>query len=528
VAYLVHHLLSAAAAARPDSLAVVDGDRSLTYSELEERSNRLAHLLVGEGVRPGDRVGIYLEKSMEGVVGIYAALKAGAAYVPLDPHSPPARLGYIAGNCGIRCLLSGVERAAEWAHLRAAGGPVATVVTLNAPEAPAEHVPPGVRTLGTGAAAGQPTTPPPVRTIDLDLAYILYTSGSTGEPKGVKLSHLNALRFVEWAAREFVRGPEDRLSSHAPFHFDLSVFDLYAAAATGAAVVLVPAGASAFPIEIRRFIERQRITVWYSVPSVLTMLVLRGGLKGRELPGLHTVLFAGEVFPTRYLRQLMAVLPHARFANLYGPTETNVCTWYEVPPIPDDETRAIPIGRAIDNVEVFAWTDDGRVARPGEVGELYVRGGTVMQGYWGDPERTARGLVRDPRDPERADLAYRTGDLVQEETDGNYRFLGRRDAQVKSRGYRIELGEIEAALYAHPAVAECGVVAVPDELVTNRLKAFVVVRDQTGVSELARFCADRLPEYMVPDLWELAEQLPKTSTGKLNRQALLEQAAARS
>ena len=232
------------------------------------------------------------------------------------------------------------------------------------------------------------------------------------------------------------------------------------------------------------------------------------------------LLFAGEVFPTKYLRRLMELLPHARFANLYGPTETNVCTWYDVPALPEDMTEPIPIGRPITGVEAFTITETGEPAARDEVGELCIRGPTVMHGYWGDEERTARGLVADPRPGVSPAKVYRTGDLVQEMDDGNYRFLGRRDSQVKSRGYRIELGDIETALYAHPAVAECAVVAIPDDLVTNRIKAFVAARESLSPSELVSFCGDRLPRYMIPDLFEFSDGLPKTSTGKVDRQAL--------
>lgn len=220
----------------------------------------------------------------------------------------------------------------------------------------------------------------------------------------------------------------------------------------------------------------------------------------------------------------MRLLPRVRFANLYGPTETNVCTWYDVPPLADDMVEPISIGVAIDDVEVFAVTDDGRPAAQGDTGELYVRGPTVMRGYWGDPERTGRSLVPHPFRTDVSDPVYRTGDLVEEMGDGNLRFLGRRDAQVKSRGYRIELGDVETAIYAHPDVVECAVVAVPDDLVTNRLKAFVVARGDLDEAGLTRICAERIPRYMVPETFELRDALPKTSTGKIDRQNLLAEA----
>jgi amino acid adenylation domain-containing protein len=522
VRFLVHHLVADAARTHPDNVAVFDRDRSLTYRQLDEQSNRLAQILAQKGVAKGDRVGLYLDKTLESVIGVYAVMKSGAAYVPLDPDAPVARLAYIVRDCGIRCLLTGSEKIEELRAMLDLETSVETVVILNADAFALA----GVNVAGQAEVNGSPLEPVSVDVIDQDLAYILYTSGSTGDPKGVMLTHRNALAFIAWAAEEFRLVPSDRLSSHAPLHFDLSVFDLYAAAYAGAAVVLVPSKASIFPNQIVRFIQDNAITVWYSVPSILSMVTLRGGLGNTEVPTLRTVLFAGEVFPVKYLRQLMKLVPHARFANLYGPTETNVCTWYEVPPIDDDVTEPVPIGIAIANDEVFAIKEDGGQAQAGEVGELYVRGATVMRGYWGDPERTARGLVPDPFRSAFADPVYRTGDLVEVQTGGGFRYVGRKDAQIKSRGYRIELGDIEAAINLHPKVFECAVVAVADEMVTNRLVAYVTVRDQATAHELTRFCEERLPRYMIPESFTLLSELPKTSTGKIDRRQLLVKAKA--
>lgn len=510
--YLIHQLLEQSAAQRPDSPALIDGDRRLTYAELDSGANRLARRLQELGVRRGDRVALYLDKSADAIIGIYGVLKSGAAYVPLDPQAPTSRLAYIAANAGVRVLLTGVEKSDDVSALRAEAPSIAHTVVLDDPLVRAELAAPGAES-------------PQVPAIEGDLAYILYTSGSTGVPKGVMLSHRNCLAFVEWAVEEFAVTAEDRLSSHAPLHFDLSTFDLYAAAMAGAPVVLVPAQTSVFPSQVRAFIEAQGITVWYSVPSILTMLVLRGGLSTDSCPSLRTILFAGEVFPTGYLRQLTELLGHVRFANLYGPTETNVCTWHEVRPLGDGD-EAIPIGRAIEGVDVYALNDAGQRAGVGEEGELYVRGPTVMQGYLGDPEKTAERLVPDPLGDIIHQPTYRTGDLVALTESGAYRFLGRRDEQIKSRGYRIELGDIEVAIYAHPAVSECAVVAVPDALVTNRVLAYVSLREPLEPGALAEFCAQRLPHYMVPERFEFADELPRTSTGKVDRRSLAGQAAA--
>ena len=516
--FLLHHYLRDSAQRSPDAPAAVDRGRTASYGELDSRSNQLATVLLELGVSRGDRVGFYLDKSLESLVALYGILKVGAVYVPFDPQAPAARLGYIAENAGIRHLITGVEKAPEWTRIVESGAPVESLVVINGAP-PDGSVPPGVSCVDRSAVEKRDTAPPVAGTIAVDLAYILYTSGSTGNPKGVMLSHQNAMAFVDWAVEELGVAATDRLSSHAPFHFDLSIFDIFAAAKAGAAVVLVPPEASFFPVDVGSFIRDEEITIWYSVPSILAMLTQRGGLSTGDFPGLRTVLFAGEVFPTKFLRRLMEHLPHVAFYNLYGPTETNVCTYYRVPLLPSDQTEPIPIGRAISNDEVLAVTAAGALAGPGEEGELYVRGATVMQGYWADPERTEQALVENPGAGV-PDRVYRTGDLVCEQPDGNYKFLGRRDHQIKSRGYRIELGDIESAMYSHPDVVECAVVAVPDEVISNRIKAFAVVRNGLTRASLVRFCATRIPKYMIPESIDIWDELPKTSTGKIDRKVL--------
>ena len=321
------------------------------------------------------------------------------------------------------------------------------------------------------------------RAIETDLAYILYTSGSTGTPKGVMISHRNSLTFVDWAAAAAELSEQDRVCSPAPLHFDLSVFDIFATCRAAACLTVLPEGAATFPVSIARWLEAERISVWYSVPSVLTLLACYGSLQQFDLSGLRMVIFAGEVFPPKHLARLIAELPHPRYLNWYGPTETNVCTAFEVPAGWADDQPA-PIGKACANTEVFAVTSEGRrVSRPGEEGELYVRGPSLMRGYWGQPAKTSEALVRNPFRAEYDELVYRTGDLVTLEPAGNYAYLGRRDSMVKIRGYRVELGEVEATLHRHPAIREAAVLPVPDELLGSRLRA-VVTAD--GGSNLTR------------------------------------------
>jgi amino acid adenylation domain-containing protein len=364
---------------------------------------------------------------------------------------------------------------------------------------------------------------PDIPAIDADLAYILYTSGSTGTPKGVMLSHRNALAFVEWCAENIGVESSDRLSNHAPFHFDLSVFDLYLAALGAATVVLVPEDIAYFGQSLAGFIVDQRITIWYSVPSALKLITMVVD-EPRTFPLLRTVAFAGEVYPTPDLRKLKRMLPDAALWNLYGPTETNVCTYYRVHELPEDD-RTIPIGQACRNTDVFAVGPDGNVAGIGEEGELFVRGATVMKGYWGQPERTAEALVPNPLHEAEPDPVYRTGDRVRLQPSGDYEFLGRRDHQIKSRGYRIELGEIEAALTANESLQEAAVLGIPHDEWGTAIVAWVVPRQDAELTEVdvKRYVADRLPRYMVPERVVISIELPKTSTGKIDRVSMREQ-----
>jgi amino acid adenylation domain-containing protein len=521
--YLLQHLVMASARRTPGALAVRHQDAALTYAELDRLSDRLAHELVAQGVRRGDRVAFLMPKSLPSLVAIHGILKAGGVYVPLDPGAPAQRLAYILNDCGVRCLITVAARRAGVRDVLGHGARLETVVAAD-DGGDAEPLAAGVREVPWSRVLARTEEAPPERGgISTDLAYILYTSGSTGTPKGVMITHLSALTFVDWAAQEFGITASDRLSSHAPLHFDLSILDLFVTLKAGASVALVPDGTSTFPIRLGQWIEANGITVWYSVPSILTLLLLKGRLDRLDLSRLRTVLFAGEVFPNKYLAGVMRAIPRAAFANLYGPTETNVVTFHRVPGPPDDDAPPIPIGRPCDNTGVFVVDDEGRVVtEPGVPGELLARGTTVAQGYWGDPEKTARGFVQNPLQPHFADRVYRTGDIVTLGADGEYHLIGRRDRMVKSRGYRIELDEIETVLHAHPEVREAAVVALPDELIGSRIVAFVAgaAGAPPRLETLRDHCLGRLPRYMVPEHIEILDELPKTSTGKVDRPAL--------
>jgi amino acid adenylation domain-containing protein len=530
MAYLLQQLLTDSAARTPERPAVAVGERRLSYSELDRMSNQVARALLAQGVAPGDQVGILAPKSAASVVAVFGVLKAGACYVPLDPKSPARRLTAIMADSGIAVVLADQATAHQAAAMADSAPQLRSLVIAGphwGPEGSSTFatLPPGLAVLPWDAVLAEPDGPlAGDQAIETDLAYILYTSGSTGTPKGVMISHRASLTFIEWAAACAGLGEQDRVCSPAPLHFDLSVFDIFATCRAGACMVVLPEQMSLFPVRLAEWLEQERVSVWYSVPSILTMLTTYGNLRGFDLSGLRAIIFAGEVFPVKHLTRLMAELPHPRYLNWYGPTETNVCTSFEVPVAAGgaDLAGTLPIGKACANTDVFAVTSEGgRVSGPGEEGELYVRGPGLMRGYWSQPEKTRQTLVMNPFQDAYDEPAYRTGDLVTLDDEGNYVFLGRRDGMVKTRGYRVELGEVEAALYAHPSICEAVVLPVPDELLGSRLRAVISVNG-SGLTrqEVREHCLQRLPGYMVPDVVEFCEALPRTSTGKVDRAQL--------
>ena len=513
MSFLLWQSVRTAAEANPDRLAVTDGSSPLTYAELEEASSAVCAYLLAAGLEPGDRVGIVAPKSSRCVASLLGVLKAGGCYVPVDPRAPAARVQFILRNADVRFVVSEDRLFTALDLSSSLGHPSERILLLDD----------GVGDQGTGWSdlSSFGAASPASRT-EFDPAYILYTSGSTGEPKGVVISHRNALTFVDWARTTFHISNEDRLSNHAPFHFDLSVLDLYGALTAGASVHLVPDSSAPFPSTLAQWIDETGISVWYSVPSALIRLLKKGDLGRFEFEQLRCILFAGEVFPVKHLRPVMEAFPHASFHNLYGPTETNVCTFYSVPrPIPP-EMESLPIGRSCANIETFALSEDGGKCDEGEVGELLVRGPCVMQGYWGLPERTQQSIMQNPLHDDYLDPVYRTGDRVSVLPDGGYSFLGRTDHMVKVRGYRVELGEIEVALNAHAGVREAAVVALPDDEVGATLHAAVVPAEDSKLDSesIKKHCLNRLLRYAVPETVTFISELPRTSTGKIDRVTL--------
>jgi len=503
-------------AQHPDRTAVEDCQgRSLTYRELDQLTDRVRDRIRAMGIAPNDRVGFYYKKSINALASMYGILKAGCCYVPVDPDAPASRNAYIFNHCGVKAVFVQDLFAEKLSTEMEALGDVPPMISVGRPDGE----------IGLAAALDAldaDSTAPATETVDSDpqdLAYILYTSGSTGKPKGVMLTHENGVSFVDWCSEVFEPEPTDRFSSHAPFHFDLSILDVHVSMKHGATLVIIGEDEGKDPHGLAMLIAEKKITSWYSAPSILGLLAQYGKLPNYDYSSLTRILFAGEVFPVKHLRALKELLPEPRYYNLYGPTETNVCTWYEIPSeIPEDRTQPFPIGLTCSHLEDLVIDVDGSVVEKGKEGELCMRGPGVTQGYYNLPEQNANAFHVDPD----GGKWYKTGDIVIEAEDGNYTFLGRRDRMVKKRGYRIELGEIEAGLITHDDVEEVGVLSTTND--DGDVKIFAFIGTKTGeplsIIAMKGFSSKVLPAYMIPDRFIYKEKLPRTSTGKVDYQTL--------
>ncbi|MGZ5972940.1 MAG: amino acid adenylation domain-containing protein [Isosphaeraceae bacterium] len=525
-------LLDEAAARRPDHTAVLDEHGwSLSFAALLHGADRLATRLARWGAGRGDRVGLWLPKSLQTITAIHGILRSGAAYVPVDPTGPALRAASIFAAAGVKAVVVDSSLAAALSDAWRGPGPLPRLIlaVMKETEQPHAQSPQPDGTPPAGSAVGDahwteimaddaPSPLAPCRDPD-DLAYILFTSGSTGQPKGVMLSHANAFTFLDWCQETL--GPwadDDRFSSHAPFHFDLSVFDLFVSCRNAATLVLIGESLAKEPELLGEFLAAGRISVWYSAPSILALLTRHGHLDRPGSAAPRLVLFAGEVFPVGPLRRLRQLWPEARLWNLYGPTETNVCTAHPIPAaIPNDRTEPYPIGTVCPPLRARVVDEEGQDVPAGAIGELVIAGPGVMRGYFAQPELTARAFFIDAEELR----WYRTGDLAVDDGAGCYQFHGRRDRMVKKRGYRIELGEIESALYRHDSVDRAAVVARADESGVS-ITAFVALKpdQKRSIIAMKRHCTVHLPNYMVPDTITFMSSLPATSTDKVDYQRL--------
>ncbi|MEV0124263.1 amino acid adenylation domain-containing protein [Streptomyces sp. NPDC050703] len=493
------------------------GDDPVPYAELTRRVDALAGRLGQVTAGPGERVAVWLGKGTRYVTAVLAALEAGCVYVPLDGAQPAGRVTTILGDAAPTVLFTDHGRLGRLAGAELPAS-LRTVVLTDPADGPGDpvRVPATVAVHSWSAfTADAPDRPAGRGRTPDDLAALLYTSGSTGTPKGVKISHRNLANFVGWALEEFEVGPDDVFANHASFNFDLSTFDLFTALAARATLWVVPDAAAKDVSALAAGIRGHGVTVWYSVPSILHLLTASGALTPAETRSLRYVLFAGEVFPIGQLRALRGVLPpDTALYNLYGPTETNVCTYHRATPADLEREHPLPIGTPIKGAHVRVEDEHGdAVDAPGDPGELVVSGECVTPGYWGREHEPAAADHRSGR--------HRTGDLVTVE-EGRLVYRGRKDRMVKLSGYRVELGEVEAAVLRHPAVADAAVITAETGGRTG-IAVYYVPREGAkppNLLQLKQHCKALLPPYMLPHSATRLARLPRNANGKTDYRAL--------
>jgi len=512
----VESFLESSARLWPDKTALVCGTRRLSYADLEAQCNRLAHGLVSEGIERGDRVAVYLDNSVEAVAAVFAVLKAGAVFMMINPTTKAEKLAYVLANSRARALFLPGRKLASLQESLTQAEHLNCVITTGtaAPEAPASCL--GKTCVALDKLLSRhrdDTAMPEKRAIDIDLAALVYTSGSTGNPKGVMLTHLNMVSAATSITTYLENTPDDIILNVLPLSFDYGLYQVLMGFKIGGTVVLERS--FTYPHAVMQKLVEERATGFPIVPTISAIL-LQMDLGKYDLSRLRYVTNTGAALPTEHIVRLRGLLPHVAIYSMYGLTE---CKRVSYLPPGEIDRRPGSVGRGMPNEEVYVVDEEGRRVGPGVVGELVVRGSNVMKGYWELPDETDRVLRPGPLPGEK--VLY-TGDLFRTDEEGYLYFVGRKDDIIKSRGEKVSPKEVENVLYAHPEVAEAAVVGVPDPVLGEAVKAILTRKSGSQLTErdILRHCASRLEDFMVPSLVEFRAALPKTSNGKIDKREL--------
>ena len=481
----------------PEKVAFSDESSEMTYRELLLKAQAVGSVLLRKSIERSP-VAVLLDKTAESLAALMGVVYSGCFYTVLDAEMPAARMNAILKDLAPAAVLTerNHEEQLKQTNFR---GSVLLLEDMLAEQPDREAL------LRVRA-----------KSIDTDPAYVLFTSGSTGVPKGVVVCHRSVIAYTEWVGNTFHLDENTVFGNQTPFYFSMSVLDIFSTMRNGATLHIIPKKLFVFPAKLIEFLRERNVNTLYWVPSALAIVSNWKLFHYTPAPSLKTVLFAGEVMPAKVLNYWAAHLPKTLFANLYGPTEvTDICTYYVVNRTFDD-AESIPIGNACDNCGVLVVTPDGREAEPGEEGELLVRGSFLAMGYYNNPEKTAQSFVQNPLNPYYPETVYKTGDIVKRNSLGELLYITRKDFQIKHMGYRIELGEIEASVYASGEIESCAAIydAQADQIVLFYQSKSV---DVPVISEALR---NRLPKYMLPSKVIRLERMLYNRSGKIDRNGL--------
>ncbi|PHI20709.1 hypothetical protein CEQ90_06565 [Lewinellaceae bacterium SD302] len=517
----------------PDKAAFKCGHEALNYGELATKIRQLAFTLRSCGVKRGDFVCVYLNRSIETVIALHGIMLAGAIYVPLNPRAPINFTRFQISEVAAKVAVSNKSQARTLKHVL--GQDKATSIRTVIGIGPERLGLPTVETFDWPDVWQAPTN---FSGLDdqraTDPAYLMYTSGSTGKPKGMLHTHRSGLGFARLMVDTFGISENDRFGNHAPIYFDISTPAYFSVPMVGATSIILTDAQTIFPASLSELVAQEKLTMWYSVPLALTQALEKGEAENKDWSSLRHVFYAGEPWAPKYIRRLMDHCPATKVTNLYGPAETNVCTYYTIPSRPKTDAP-VPIGRTWNHTDMVILNDQGEALSGTGEGELLISSITMMEGYFERPELNKRSFWFRPRssDPQvgqdqgagtsdEKQKFYRTGDLVRLDEKGLLHFLGRKDTQFKIRGYRVEINAVENRLLAHPAVLEAVVIPVMSEEATLRLEVVVIAPqgNRPEAAELLNFAGEQLPWYAVPETVHFKDQLPRTGSDKVDRKAL--------
>lgn len=509
-----------------DNIAIQFNKREITYRELQHNSILIRDALKNLNVEQNDFVGIFMGKSDITIAVMFGILQCGGAYIPLDTmHSPITRIAEIVKETGLKVLITTrkyITRILEDNECKDVFQRITILLVDEDYKDDMKDQEFKSIVQMNWAIQEKVENNNDFSENEDDTAYILFTSGSTGKPKGVVISHLNAITFVDWCCSYFKPDAKDKFLSVAPFHFDLSIFDIYVSIASGGRLIIIPSEKERNLLNYLDYIRQCEITYIYSVPSLWTAFLRYGHLEIGELKSISHVLFAGEVFQPDSLKKAMEYLPDAKFYNLYGLIETNVFMYYEVPGVESVGSEPVPIGYVCDKSDAFIIKDNREVVNYDEEGELCMCGPILMKGYYNNDNLTKSVITPSPIKHHNGKLLFHTGDIVKKNKDGAFILIGRNDFMVKKNGYRIELGEIETAMASLPYVEEVAVIAGNDIHHNLLIYAAITLNDNNEVTikMIKENLANLVPNYMIPDYICIVDEFKRSMNGKIDREYL--------